>query len=339
MAPPHAAPRRVIAALVLVLVVTAILGLSVGRYQVPVAETVRILGSHVATVDITWTAKMYNVIVNIRFPRIIADILIGGALALAGASYQGLFRNPLVSPDILGVAAGACLGAAIGILAGAPGVLVQLLALVGGLIAVSLATFIPRLFRNSSTLMLVLSGVIVTGLLGSLLGLTKYLADPEQQLASIVFWTMGSFSTIGTGDLLKMAIPILVTAAVLLLYRWRLNLLALGEAEAQALGVNVRAMRRLIIVCATVLTAAAVSMSGTIGWVGLIIPHLARALVGQDNRYVLPTSFLLGASFMMIVDSLARNLTETEIPISILTGVIGTPLFILLLVRQHARIE
>lgn len=331
--------HQIIVALVVLLAVVAVLSLSIGRYGVPPIETVRILTSQVAPVEITWTAKMHNVITSIRFPRVVADILVGGALALAGASYQGLFRNPLVSPDILGVAAGACLGAAIGILAGAPAVGIQACALAGGLIAVMLATAIPRFFRNSSALMLVLSGVIVTGLLSSLLGLTKYLADPEQELASIVFWTMGSFSTVGNGDLLKMAVPILVTTVVLLLYRWRLNLLALGEVQAQALGVNVRSLRRLVIVCATVLTASAVSVSGTIGWVGLVMPHVARLLVGQDSRFVLPTSFLLGGSFMMVVDSLARNLTETEIPISILTGVIGTPLFIFLLMRQRARIE
>lgn len=320
-------------------VVFSILGLSIGRYSVPLEETLRILTSNVATIDITWTAQMYNVVMNVRFPRVIANILVGSALALSGASYQGLFQNPLVSPDILGVAAGACLGAAVGILSGVDPTLVQVFALAGGLAAVFLTTLIPKLLKNKSTLMLVLSGVVISGLMGSLLGLAKYLADPDSQLAAIVFWTMGSFAGVGNHHLARMTIPIVVTVVVLLLYRWRFNLLALGDSEAQTLGLNVRVLRAIVIVCATVLTASAVSVSGTIGWVGLIIPHLARTLVGQDYRYVLPTSLLLGASFMIVVDLLARNLSASEIPISILTGVIGAPLFVLLLLRQKTRIE
>ena len=230
------------------------------------------------------------------------------------------------------------MGAAFAILLELPAPLVQLSALGTGLLTVFLTTLIPGLFRNRSSLMLVLSGVIMSGFMSALLGIAKYVADPENHLASIVYWTMGSFSNVRMKDVLLISPPILAAMAVLLLLRWRVNLLSLGDAEAGSLGVNVRRARGVTILCSTVLTACAVCLCGTIGWAGLIVPHLGRLIVGQDNRYLLPMSAVLGALFLVVVDTLARNLTGSEIPLSIITGVLGAPLFVWLLARQRARI-
>lgn len=281
---------------------------------------------------------MESVILAVRLPRLMGAMLVGSALSLSGAAYQSLFRNPLVSPDLLGISSGACVGAAFAILLELPAPLVQLSALGTGLLTVFLTTLIPGLFRNRSSLMLVLSGVIMSGFMSALLGIAKYVADPENHLASIVYWTMGSFSNVRMKDVLLISPPILAAMAVLLLLRWQVNLLSLGDAEAGSLGVNVRRARGVTILCSTVLTACAVCLCGTIGWAGLIVPHLGRLIVGQDNRYLLPMSAVLGALFLVVVDTLARNLTGSEIPLSIITGVLGAPLFVWLLARQRARI-
>lgn len=281
---------------------------------------------------------MESVILAVRLPRLMGAMLVGSALSLSGAAYQSLFRNPLVSPDLLGISSGACVGAAFAILLELPAPLVQLSALGTGLLTVFLTTLIPGLFRNRSSLMLVLSGVIMSGFMSALLGIAKYVADPENHLASIVYWTMGSFSNVRMKDVLLISPPILAAMAALLLLRWRVNLLSLGDAEAGSLGVNVRRARGVTILCSTVLTACAVCLCGTIGWAGLIVPHLGRLIVGQDNRYLLPMSAVLGALFLVVVDTLARNLTGSEIPLSIITGVLGAPLFVWLLARQRARI-
>lgn len=281
---------------------------------------------------------MESVILAVRLPRLMGAMLVGSALSLSGAAYQSLFRNPLVSPDLLGISSGACVGAAFAILLELPASLVQLSALGTGLLTVFLTTLIPGLFRNRSSLMLVLSGVIMSGFMSALLGIAKYVADPENHLASIVYWTMGSFSNVRMKDVLLISPPILAAMAALLLLRWRVNLLSLGDAEAGSLGVNVRRSRGVTILCSTVLTACAVCLCGTIGWAGLIVPHLGRLIVGQDNRYLLPMSAVLGALFLVVVDTLARNLTGSEIPLSIITGVLGAPLFVWLLARQRARI-
>ena len=247
-------------------------------------------------------------------------------------------RINIVSPDLLGISSGACVGAAFAILLELPAPLVQLSALGTGLLTVILTTLIPGLFRNRSSLMLVLSGVIMSGFMSALLGIAKYVADPENHLATIVYWTMGSFSNVRMKDVLLISPPILAAMAALLLLRWRVNLLSLGDAEAGSLGVNVRRARGVTILFSTVLTACAVCLCGTIGWAGLIVPHLGRLIVGQDNRYLLPMSAVLGALFLVVVDTLARNLTGSEIPLSIITGVLGAPLFVWLLARQRARI-
>ena len=282
---------------------------------------------------------MENVVINIRLPRVIAAVLVGSSLSVSGATYQGIFRNPLVSPDLLGVSAGACTGAALGILMHLGIATTQLFALAGGLLAVLIATTIPKIFRKDSAIMLVLAGVIVSGFMSALLGLLKYIADPEQELASIVYWTMGSFATTKRSMVWTLSPAIITSWVVLVILRWRVNILSLGDAEAKSLGINVKLIRGLCVLCSTTATACAVCLSGTIGWIGLVVPHLGRLATGNDNRQLIPACLLIGAAFMVVVDLLARNLTGAEIPLSILTGVIGAPLFMLLMATQKREIS
>lgn len=334
--------KKEVSIIITFIIVTAILfvvSLALGRYHVPVIETVKILIAQVFPIEPTWDSKMENIILNIRLPRVCGAALVGAALTLSGTTYQGMFKNPLVSPDLLGVSSGACVGASLAILLHLGSFEVQIFALIFGLIAVVIATTIPKLFKNKTSLMLVLSGVIVSGFMGAIQGVFKYIADPEDELASIVYWTMGSLSSVSAHDIITIGPAIIIAIIALFLIRWRINLLSLGDNEAKSLGINVRNLRGFSILCSTVLTACAVCISGTIGWVGLIIPHLGRLLIGQDNKHLIPISIFLGASFMIVVDTFARNLTEAEIPLSILTGLIGAPLFVWLLSRQKARID
>ncbi|MDR3161990.1 MAG: iron ABC transporter permease [Spirochaetaceae bacterium] len=336
---PRAETRAagVISGLIVLTLLMAILALALGRFHVPVKEAVGILLGGLFPIRPFWTDQMSNVILNIRLPRVLGSLLVGSALALSGASYQAMFRNPLVSPDLLGVSSGACVGAAAAILLHLSAWGIQICALAGGLAAVACTVTIPKLFRTSGALILVLAGVVVSGFMNAILGAFKYIADPESELASIVFWTMGSLASVKKKELLFIAPGIVVSLIGMLLFRWRLNLLALGDAEARSLGVNVLRLKGLIILFSTILTASAICLSGAIGWIGLIIPHLGRMLVGQDNKNLLPASALLGALFLTFVDTLARNLTGSEIPLSIMTGLFGAPIFIWLLVRLGAR--
>ncbi|MDR3599801.1 MAG: iron ABC transporter permease [Desulfosporosinus sp.] len=323
------------------IVIAFVICLSLGKYHIPVWQVAKIILSKALplNLEVTWTEQMASIILDIRLPRLIGAFLVGGALSLSGATYQGLFKNPLVSPDLLGVSSGACVGASIAILLNRTSLEIQLAALVMGLLAVFLTTTIPKFFKNNSNLMLVLAGIIVSGFMTAIQGIIKYVADPESQLASIVYWTMGSLASLKMRDILLVGPVMLIVALILILIRWRINLLSLGDSEAKSLGVNVPRSRGLAIVCATILTACSVCLCGTIGWVGLIMPHLGRLLVGEDNRYLMPASALLGALFMIIVDTVARNLTGSEVPLSIVTGLLGAPLFLWLLARQKARIN
>ncbi len=282
---------------------------------------------------------MHTVVFRIRLPRIMASVMIGAMLSLSGAVYQGVFRNPLVSPDLLGVSSGATVGAAVSILLGLSMLQRQLFAFAGGLLAVLLVTTIPKLFRNRSNLMLVLSGIIVGGFLNATLALIKFVAEEQTELASIVYWQMGSFSRVLPGEVRAIAPILLIGATTLVLLAWRINILSFGEREARSLGMQVSTIRRVVIACASLLTASAVSISGTIGWIGLVIPHLCRLTVGPDHTKVLPMSLLMGSVFMLGIDTLARVMTSVEIPLSILTGFIGAPLFAGLLLWQRLKIE
>ena len=274
------------------------------------------------------------VVWNIRLPRVAAALLVGAALAAAGASYQALFRNPLVSPDILGVSAGAGLGAVAGIFLSLPVAAIQASAFVGGMLAVGFVILVASLVRNTDrTLTLVLIGVVIGALAGAATSLLKVMADPYDQLPAITFWLLGSLAATTTEDIVPTLPMVLVGLVPLALLRWRINVLSLGDEEARALGIDVTKIRFLVIVSATLITASVTALAGVVGWVGLVIPHIARMLVGPGFGRLLPTSVLIGAGYLLIVDTLARTMAQVEVPLGILTAVIGAPFFVWLLAR------
>ena len=312
-----------------------VLSLSVGRFYVPFDQVCAILASNFIELPITWDASMYNVVMVIRLPRVLGDILVGVALAVSGAAYQGVFRNDLVSPDLLGVSQGASVGACLAILAhltlgGTAGA-----AFLGGIAAVTMTLMLPKLVQSRSRIVLVLCGIIVSGFMAAVIGLLKYLADPDTELADIVYWQLGSLAKVSWDNLLYVTPIIVLTLAGLLAMRWRMNVLSLSDQEAASLGVNVQRERLAVIALATLLTASAVCLSGTIGWIGLILPHLARMLVGGNHAQLLPATAVLAASFLMLADLLARTLTSAEVPLGILCGFVGTPFFAWILYRQR----
>ena len=274
------------------------------------------------------------VVWNIRLPRVGAALLVGAALAAAGASYQALFRNPLVSPDILGVSAGAGLGAVAGIFLSLPVAAIQASAFVGGMVAVGVVMLVGALVRNTDrTLTLVLLGVVVGALAGAATSLLKVMADPYDQLPAITFWLLGSLASITTRDILPALPMVLVGLIPLALLRWRINVLSLGDDEARALGIEAGRTRFVVIAAATLITASVTALAGVVGWVGLVIPHIARMLVGPGFARLLPASALIGACYLLIVDTLARTIAAVEVPLGVLTAVIGAPFFVWLLAR------
>ncbi|MBK0328500.1 iron ABC transporter permease [Rhodobacteraceae bacterium F11138] len=271
---------------------------------------------------------------NIRLPRVCAAILVGAALAAAGASYQALFRNPLVSPDILGVSAGAGLGAVAGIFLSLPVAAIQGAAFVGGMAAVGVVMLVGAMVRHADrTLTLVLIGVVIGALAGAATSLLKVMADPYDQLPAITFWLLGSLASITTRDILPALPMVLVGLIPLVLLRWRVNVLSLGDEEARALGIEAGRTRFIVIAAATLITASVTALAGVVGWVGLVIPHIARMLVGPGFGRLLPASALIGAGYLLIVDTLARSLAAVEVPLGVLTAVIGAPFFVWLLAR------
>jgi iron complex transport system permease protein len=275
-----------------------------------------------------------TVLFDIRLPRVLAAVLVGAGVAAAGAAYQTLFRNPLVSPDILGVSTGAGLGAVLGIFLSLPVAGIQLMAFVVGLATVGLVYAIASLVRERDPiLVLVLAGVVVGSLAGAAISLLKILADPYDQLPAIVFWLLGSLSAIRKGEVWAAAPLVALGLAPLVALRWRINVLSLGDEEARALGVEAGRLRLFVVAAATLMTASVVAISGVIGWVGLVIPHIARMAVGPSFDRLVPTAMLLGASYLLLVDTLARTMARTEVPIGILTAIIGAPFFLWLLAR------
>jgi iron complex transport system permease protein len=258
-------------------------------------------------------------------------VLAGAGLAVSGAVFQGTFRNPLVSESILGVSSGAGFGAALGIMLGQTSYAIQLFAFVSALAAVGITYLIGRVHRSSPVLLLVLGGIIVGSLFSAFTSLIKYVADPLDKLPSIVFWLLGSFASITIDDIYLVAPGIVVCTIILLLLRWRLNVLSMGDEEAKALGVDAKKLRAVVIVCATIITAGVVCISGLIGWVGLIIPQMCRLIVGPNHKYLVPASILVGAQFLLFVDLICRTITPGEIPISIVTSIVGAPIFLYLL--------
>lgn len=323
--------------LLLLLVIASLIALGTGRYPVQISEILRFLiglGGW-QTLGTTDQELLYNLLVEIRLPRVMAAILIGAALSVSGAAFQGVFRNPLVSPNLLGVLSGAAFGAAAGMLLGGNWAMVQASAFFCGLAAVWLALLIARSFGAGSLVMLILGGIISAALFAALLSVVKYVADPYNELPAIVIWLMGSLTSVDIRDVGWVALPMaLAILALCLAGRW-LDALAMGDDEARTLGVPVVLVRYGVIACATLLSALTVSMAGIIGWVGLIVPHVARLLAGPGHSLLLPASALLGASFLLIADLFARSLGSAEIPIGIVTELLGIPVFLLVLRRAH----
>ncbi|MDR3052605.1 MAG: iron ABC transporter permease [Coriobacteriales bacterium] len=319
-------------------VLAVLFSLGVGRFFIPPDTVFGIIIGQWFPVEQTWDALAQNVVLNTRMPRVLGALLVGAALSLSGATYQGIFKNPLVSPDLLGVSSGACVGASLAIMAHTGALGIQVAAFSCGIVAVLLSVAISKLFRQDSALALVLSGIVVGGLFSAVLSLCQYVANVYEELAQIVFWTMGSVKFVDAVDLWTLLPVIVVFGGILIALRWRVNLLSLGESEASTLGVNVKLLRGLTIVCSTALTACAVSITGSIGWIGLIIPHVGRLVVGSDNNFLLPASALLGGLFLVVVDTLARNLSSSEIPLSIITGILGAALFVAIIARRRMQL-
>ena len=324
--------RWALAVVALLLVVLAAFAL--GKFPIGPADLARIVWARISGSETGLPPAMETVIWNIRLPRIGAALLVGAVLSAAGAAYQGMFRNPLVSPDILGVSAGAGLGAVLAIWLGLPLGAVQGFAFVGGLVAVGAVLGLALLVRrHDPVLVLVLAGVAVGALLGAGIALIKTVADPTTQLPSITFWLMGGLNAITASDLLSTAPALLLGLLPMALLRWRMNLLSLDDDEAEALGVPVARMRMLLVAAATLATAAAVSIAGIIGWVGLVVPHVARLLVGPDFGRLLPASLMLGGGFLVVADTLARTVADIELPLGIVTALVGAPFFLFPLAR------
>jgi len=330
------AVRLRVPGLIVVPIVVFLLSLTLGRYSVSLGELFTLFGNKLGLTDATVSHEVSTVILNVRLPRIFAAMLIGAGLALSGAAYQGMFRNPLVSADILGASAGAGFGAALGIMLSKSVIITQFLALGFGLAAVLITYMLAgRLRRGDPTLFLVLTGILVGTVFTSLISILKVLADPSDKLPTITFWLMGSLAAINRQDILILIGPMLVGGIALLVVRWHLNPLSFGEEEAQAMGSETTKMRVIVIGACTLMTASAVAVAGIVGWVGLIIPHVARGLVGPDYGRLLPVSAVIGGVYLLLIDDIARLAGALEIPLGILTALIGAPFFIFLLARTR----
>ncbi len=311
--------------------------LLVGRYALSPGQLVQMLWTKVTGGAADWPLSDDKVVFAVRLPRVAAAALVGAALAVSGAAYQGMFRNPMVSPDILGASTGAGFGAAVAILLGAGYFGISAAAFCCGLLAVAAAWLVSRLSRTNQTVALILAGMMISSLFSAGTSFVKLVADTQQQLPAITYWLMGSLSSIKDKDVLFLSIPVALGMIPLLVLRWRMNLLTLGEEEAQSMGVNTRRLRGAVIVCATLLTSASVAVSGMIGWVGLVIPHFCRMLFGYDYRRLIPAGALFGAAFLLAVDDIARLVTTGELPLGILTAFVGAPLFLYLIATGGGR--
>ena len=324
--------RGIVALLGLLLGLAILLSFTLGRYPVPAKELLGILGARAGLpIPKFWTDAMEAAVWNIRLPRVLLSVLVGGCLAAAGAAYQGVFQNPMASPDILGASAGAGFGAALAILIGLSGLFITVSAFAASLLTVALVFAVSRHAKGDRVLGLVLAGIMISSLFQSGTSFIKLVADPGNKLPQITYWLMGSLSGASWADFRFVVFPVALGLIPLLLLRWRLNVITMGDDEARALGVNAHRIRLGIVVCSTLITASAVSVSGMIGWVGLVIPHMMRRLVGSDYRYLMPASILGGGLFLLVVDNVSRNAGTSGIPIGILTAFIGAPFFLWLI--------
>lgn len=318
----------------IILILVFFISFGIGRYPVNVVQLLKVLSSKIFPIDKDWPDTINTIVFQVRLPRIIGAMLVGTSLSLSGAVYQGMFKNPLVSPDILGVSSGAAFGAALAIYLSFNTVGIQITSFIFGLIAVGLVYLISTKIKEDPIISLVITGVLVGSIFTALTSLIKYLADTDDKLPTITFWLMGSLASISPRDIKAIVLPILLGIIPLFILRWRLNVLSLEEGEAKTLGLNTARLRIIVIMCSTLMTAASVSVSGMIGWIGLVIPHLSRMIVGPDYRILLPTTLLLGSTYLLLIDNIARGLTTVEIPLGILTSLVGAPFFIILLLTN-----
>lgn len=334
-------PRRmarfalVAAALALTLALLAVFSLGLGRVEVPAATVVAILAAPLTGAAGDWPQAWEQIVLNVRLPRIVAAIMVGGALAAAGAAYQNLFRNPIVSPDILGVSAGAGFGASLGVMLNFGATAIQGAAFVGGLTAVALVFAIGQAINRHSLIILVLVGVVIAAFFQAMISVLKIVADPIDVLPVITFWLLGGLNKITPADLPVAGGAIALSLGVLYALRWQINVMSVGVDEARTLGINTAATRLALVIAATLMTASAVSIAGIVGWVGLVVPHVARMLVGPGFERLLPVSVLCGAVLLLAVDDVSRAASSMEIPLGITTSVIGAPLFLALLLRTR----
>lgn len=326
-----------IAFLIVFMVVAMAVSLLLGRYPISPGEAVQMLASLVFPVDQTWTTQQQTMFFNVRLPRILLALMVGCCLAAAGAAFQGTFQNPLVSPDILGASQGAAFGAAVAILAGLGATGVSVSAFAFSIVTVALVLLISARAKGNRILVTVLAGVMISSLFSAGVSFTKLVADPQDQLPAITYWLMGSLTGAKLDtNLFFTAIPMTIGCVVLFAVRWKINILTMGDDEASTMGVDARRIRLVVIIAATLVTAASVAVSGMIGWVGLVIPHLCRFIVGCDYRKLMPASMLMGASFLLVVDNISRLATTAEIPIGILTAFVGAPFFLYLITRKKS---
>lgn len=306
-----------------------------GRYGVDIPTTLRILLSRIFPMQKDWDPNLETAVINIRLPRIVMACLVGCSLSAAGAAYQGVFQNPMASPDILGASSGAAFGAALAILLGFGNAGITISAFFFSLLTVALVYLIGQRAQGKRILNLVLAGMVISSLFTAGTSYIKLVADPTNQLPAITYWLMGSLSGVRMTKVLYIFPVMLLGLVPLFLLRWKINLLTLGDEEAQAMGIHPVRLRFVIVICATLVTSASISVAGTIGWVGLVVPHLSRKLTGSNFKKLLPASMLAGATFLLLVDDLSRNLLATEIPIGILTAFIGAPFFLYMMLRKE----
>ena len=333
----HLPYSAIILILFVALIGCVLASVALGRYPIGLRELGGILLSRVVEIEPFWRPVQESLLLQHRLPRILLACMVGCCLATAGAAYQGVFQNPMAAPDILGASSGAAFGAALAILLEMGSSMIVIMAFVCSIVTVMLVIYVGSRTKGKKVTGLVLAGIMVGSLVSSGTSFIKMVADPSDQLPAITYWLMGSLNGTGPEEVLLAAIPMLIGLVPLFVLRWRINILTLGDDEAQTMGVNAKRLRVVVILCATLITASSVAVSGVIGWVGLVIPHLTRRMVGNNYKHLMPATMLFGAIFLLLVDDLSRNLLATEIPIGILTSFIGAPFFLYLITRDGER--
>lgn len=326
--------------LILIPILMFFISFTLGRYSVSINDLLNIFYAKIFGLEHFWDETIDMVLFKIRLPRILGAMIIGASLSISGATYQGLFKNPMISSDILGASAGAGFGAAIALLASFNLAGIQITAFVFGLSAVLLTYVLSKVLSEGNTriIVLVLTGMVVSAFFQALISIIKYMADSDTKLPAITFWLMGGLSNITFDQVEVLIITFIIAIIPIILLRWKLNIISFGDEEAKSMGINVEKIRIILIFCATILTAASVSIGGIIGWVGLVIPHISRMIVGDNYNALLPTSILIGSSYLLLVDDISRTMFSMEIPLGIITSLIGAPFFILILLKGKKKL-